>query len=93
MQQNYVKAFQFPSAPFCLFIQRRAHLCVCSGKCFGTVGVAVDWLRERKGIKVTVRELTLISRSLHKIQTAFPPSALKISRDCLAILAPKEELQ
>lgn len=58
------------------------------GKCFDTVRAAVDW-KERKGIKkVTVGELTLISRSLHKISAAFPPSTLKISRDCLAILTP-----
>ena len=42
-------------------------MCVV-GKCFDTVRAAVDLMRERKGIKkVTVGELTLISRSLHKI--------------------------
>jgi len=49
-------------------------MCVV-GKGFDTVRAAVDLVRERKGIKkVTARELTLISRSLHKISAAFPPS-------------------
>ena len=57
-------------------------MCVV-GKCFDTVRAAVDFMRERKGFKkVTVGELTLISRSLHKIPATFPPSTLNI---CLAI--------
>ena len=71
---------------------RVGHIYVCVvGKRFDTVRAAVDLMRERKEIKkVTVGEVTLISRSSHKIPAAFPPSKLKFSRNCLAVRHLKE---
>ena len=96
MQHSYVKVFKFSSVPCCVFYIGWGTFTCVVGKYFDTARAAVDLPRERKGInKVTVGELTLISRSLYKISAAFPPSSLKISCNFLAILTTKgkEQLQ